>query len=326
MREWNDHSAGLPRSRSRISAVTRVKPSTRCALNAKCQRPPAPLSGGMVGGRAQDMCVRVRVLEASETPQKRKVPSCAPTLLSMTLSGLPSRPRPRRVEAERRDRWRHPAARCRGRTVHDGPRRAGNKVFWRSGCAMCTHPSPHHSSHHPLSCYLHHSPHHPPNVREWNDHPAGGRPQTARMLELPSLDPEKVDRLGDADSRRGGCCRGCRLTRTGRRTHACPPHARAAPRGRHVPRMRRATRAPTHPCPLAHSPTPQPTHPPTYPHPPTPTRPPSDTRIPSTGITAAQYVASLPRFANSLSLKAGCVSMFVDGLSYLCDLGGWVRV
>ena len=82
---------------------------------------------------------------------------------------------------------------------------------------------------------------------------------------------------------RGGCCRGCRLTRTGRRTHACPPHARAAPRGRHVPRMRRATRAPTHPCPLAHSPTPQPTHPPTYPHPPTPTRPPSDTRIPSTG-------------------------------------------
>jgi len=67
------------------------------------------------------------------------------------------------------------------------------------------------------------------------------------------------------DPLRRGCCRGCRLTRTGRRTHACPPHARAAPRGRHVPRMRTATRASTqHPPTHVHSPPNPRTHPPTH--------------------------------------------------------------
>ena len=37
-------------------------------------------------------------------------------------------------------------------------------------------------------------------------------------------------------------------------------------------------------------------------------------------ITGVQYVASLPMFANSLALKADCLSMFVDGLSYLGNL------
>ena len=92
------------------------------------------------------------------------------------------------------------------------------------------------------------------------------------------------------DPLRGGCCRGCRLTRTGRRTHACPPHARAAPRGRHVPRMRRATRAPTR------------THPPMSTRPLTPpaanprahatTAAPPDTHAPRQAHT--QYPASLP--------------------------------
>lgn len=38
------------------------------------------------------------------------------------------------------------------------------------------------------------------------------------------------------------------------------------------------------------------------------------------GITGAQYVASLPRFANSLALRADCLSMFVDSCSYLGNL------
>ena len=37
-------------------------------------------------------------------------------------------------------------------------------------------------------------------------------------------------------------------------------------------------------------------------------------------ITLAQYVASLPQFANSLALRADCLSMFVDGFSYLGNL------
>lgn len=37
-------------------------------------------------------------------------------------------------------------------------------------------------------------------------------------------------------------------------------------------------------------------------------------------ITGFQYVASLPAFANSLALRADCLSMFVDGLSYLGNL------
>mmetsp|Transcript_62145 Transcript_62145/g.116930 ORF Transcript_62145/g.116930 Transcript_62145/m.116930 type:complete len:513 (-) Transcript_62145:80-1618(-) len=37
-------------------------------------------------------------------------------------------------------------------------------------------------------------------------------------------------------------------------------------------------------------------------------------------ITALQYVASLPQFANSLALRADCLSMFVDGVSYLGNL------
>ena len=37
-------------------------------------------------------------------------------------------------------------------------------------------------------------------------------------------------------------------------------------------------------------------------------------------ITGLQYVASLPRFANSLALQADCLSMFVDGVSYLGNL------
>ena len=37
-------------------------------------------------------------------------------------------------------------------------------------------------------------------------------------------------------------------------------------------------------------------------------------------ITGVQYVAALPMFANSLALKADCLSMFVDGLSYLGNL------
>uniref|UniRef100_A0A7S2SW32 Cation efflux protein transmembrane domain-containing protein n=1 Tax=Rhizochromulina marina TaxID=1034831 RepID=A0A7S2SW32_9STRA len=37
-------------------------------------------------------------------------------------------------------------------------------------------------------------------------------------------------------------------------------------------------------------------------------------------ITLLQYIASLPRFSNSLALRADCLSMFVDGLSYLGNL------
>ena len=38
-------------------------------------------------------------------------------------------------------------------------------------------------------------------------------------------------------------------------------------------------------------------------------------------ITAAQFVASLPMYANSLALRADCLSMFVDGMTYLGNLG-----
>lgn len=37
-------------------------------------------------------------------------------------------------------------------------------------------------------------------------------------------------------------------------------------------------------------------------------------------ITFLQYIASLPKFANSLALRADCLSMFVDGVSYLGNL------
>mmetsp|Transcript_46765 Transcript_46765/g.60116 ORF Transcript_46765/g.60116 Transcript_46765/m.60116 type:complete len:205 (+) Transcript_46765:117-731(+) len=37
-------------------------------------------------------------------------------------------------------------------------------------------------------------------------------------------------------------------------------------------------------------------------------------------ISFFQYIASLPLFANSLALRADCLSMFIDGLSYLGNL------
>jgi Co/Zn/Cd efflux system component len=37
-------------------------------------------------------------------------------------------------------------------------------------------------------------------------------------------------------------------------------------------------------------------------------------------ITSVQYVASLPKFANSLALRADCLSMAVDTCSYLGNL------